>query len=248
MSKYHPLPDIKADYQTIVREGYQDVLEDLGFVSYRGELLQWLYLRGEVLFSLQMQSIGDTGTHMFPMLKMLPLFLKVELPAPLIYTIDYGNCSESIKLYTRWPDFPEHTTVPIACPKGGGAFVREWLEYFLQTVQTPQDAFEIRKTIFASGRTDFISNDSIDEIIYYQDEEYWQRAIRWLELIFSRTPDYQTSENPYVVRRRRQYKALTDPQSREEHLRLLEEFREKQRRMLKKKVPELFGQTTERRI
>ena len=58
--------DIIADYQDAIREGYQDFLMELEFVSYKDDLLHWYLLRNEVLFSMQVHAAILRCPDMFP--------------------------------------------------------------------------------------------------------------------------------------------------------------------------------------
>lgn len=232
--------DITADFQDAVREGYQEFLEKLGFVSYKDDLIHWYLLRNDVLFSLQMQTpFLIQPIFMETLFFANPLFVKTPLPLPLKRDNEEFLGVSVFWLYNKWQFF--HRRAPIHYPRGerlGGAYVQERVESFLHEIQTPRDAFEKRKESCRTDERVYLTEDFVDEVIYYQDEEFWERAIQTKKNYFSRlAPDVDETKNPYAIRHRAQLRALEDPLIRLEYVAELEKKKDAQLATLRKKVP-----------
>ena len=231
--------DIIADFQDAVREGYQEFLEELGFVSYKDDLIHWYLLRNDVLFSLQMQTIFLDSPKMYPLFFANPLFVKTPIPLPLKEDPDDGFLGISVfYLNTKWQAF--FRRVPIHYPRGehfGGTFAKEQIVSFLRVIRAPEDAFEQRKALCRSRDNPYLTEDFIDEVIYYQDEEFWERAIWTKENYFLHAPGVDETKNPYAIRHRAQLRALEDPLARLAYVAELEKKKDAQLATLRKKVP-----------
>lgn len=229
--------DITADFQDAVREGYQEFLEEFGFASYKDDLIHWYLLRGDVLFSLQMQTPFYSPASMYLIFAAKPLFIKTLIPAPLVSTDLYDI--NSFHFDFKWQHF--YRRLPIHYPRGeqfGGVPAKEWIKSYLRVIQTPEDAFEQRKALCRSRENPYLTEDFIDEVIYYQDEEFWERAIQTKKNYFSRlAPDVDETKNPYAIRHRAQLRALEDPLARLEYVAKLEKKKDAQLAELHKKVP-----------
>ncbi len=232
--------DITADFQDAVRDGYQEFLEELGFVSYKDDLIHWYLLRNDVLFSLQMQTIFLDSPKMYLLFFANPLFVKTPIPLPLKEDPDGSFLGISVfYLNTKWQAF--FRRVPIHYPRGehfGGTFAKEQIVSFLQVIRAPEDAFEQRKALCRSRDNPYLTENFIDEVIYYQDEEFWERAIQTKRNYFSRlSPDVDETKNPYAIRHRAQLRALEDPLTRLKYVAELEKKKDTQLATLRKKVP-----------
>ena len=228
--------NILADFQDAVRDGYQRFLEELGFVSYKDDLIHWYLLRGDVLFSLQMQTPFYSPASMYPIFAAKPLFIKTMIPAPLVSTDLYGI--NSFHLDFKWQHF--YRRLPIHYPRGehfGGVPAKEWIKSYLRAIQTPEDAFEQRKALCRSRDNPYLTEDFVDEVIYYRDEEFWERAIQTKENYFLHAPGVDEAKNPYAIRHRAQLRALEDPLARLEYVAELEKNKNVQLATLRKKVP-----------
>ena len=232
--------NILADFQDAVRDGYQRFLEELGFVSYKDDLIHWYLLRGDVLFSLQMQTpFLIQPIFMQPLFFANPLFIKTPLTLPLREDREEFLGISVFRLYNEWQFF--HRRAPIHYPRGehfGGVAVQERVESFLCEVQTPKDAFEKRKKFCRTDERIYLTEEFVDEVIYYQDEELWERAIQTKQNYFScLAPDADVTKNPYAIRHRAQLRALEDPVARLEYVAELEKKKAAQLAELRKKVP-----------
>lgn len=232
--------DITADFQDAVRDGYQDFLMELGFVSYKDDLLHWYLLRNEVLFSLQMLTMFISSPFMYPVFAAKPLFVKTMIPVPLVsdelYSIDnFRLCDKEWKVFCR--------REAIHYPRGehfGGILVKEQIESYLSVIQTPKDAFEQRKARLREHDQVYPTEDFVDEIIYYRDEELWERAIQVKKSYLFNTPNADVQKNPYAARHLAQLHALEDPVARLEHVAKLNEKKKTQLAELRRKVPAAF--------
>ncbi len=233
--------DITADFQDAVRDGYQDFLMELGFVSYKDDLLHWYLLRNEVLFSLQMLTMFISSPFMYPVFAAKPLFVKTMIPVPLVsdelYSIDnFRLCDKEWKVFCR--------REAIHYPRGehfGGILVKEQIESYLSVIQTPKDAFEQRKARLREHEQVYLREDFVDEVIYYRDEEMWERALRDRKSYFSDiTSPANVQKDPAAARQLAQLHALEDPVARLEHVAKLNEKKKTQLAELRRKVPAAF--------
>lgn len=231
--------NILADFQDAVRDGYQRFLEKLGFVSYKDDLIHWYLLRNDVLFSLQMQTIFFETPTMYLLFFANPLFIKTSIPLPLKKDPDGDFMGISVfQLYNEWKLF--YRRAPIHYPRGehfGGTFAKEQIESFLSTIETSKDAFEQRKSLCRQLENPYLTENFVDEVIYYQDEEFWERAIWEKENYFLHAPGVDETKNPYAIRHRAQLRALEDPAARLEYVAELEKKKTAQLAELSKKVP-----------
>lgn len=231
---------IVEDFQDAIRDGYQEFLEKFGFISYKDDLIHWYLLRNGVLFSLQIQTpYLRQPIFMQPLFFVNPLFVKTPLTLPLREDREEFLGISVFRLYNEWQFF--HRRAPIHYPQGehfGGAAVQERVESFLHEVQTPKDAFEKRKKFCRTDERIYLTEGFVDEVIYYQDEEFWERAIQTKQNYFScLAPDADVTKNPYAIRHRAQLRALEDPVARLEYVAELEKKKAAQLAELRKKVP-----------
>lgn len=233
--------DMILDFQDAMREGYKDFLEELGFASYKDDLLHWYLLRNDVLFSLQTATLGTyanvNDVIMYPLIMAKPLFIKTPIPAPLSRCFCLGT--DVFPGQIRWTMICRRARV--SYPQGGrfgGVVVEKQLREILSVIQTPEDAFEQRKAYCKRHEKDYLSEDFVDEVIYYRDEEMWERAIDMQKLYFSYlSPDADLQKNPYAIRHGAQLRALQDPCARLEYVAELEEKKAAHLAELRKKVP-----------
>ena len=232
--------DIIADYQDAIREGYQDFLMELEFVSYKDDLLHWYLLRNEVLFSMQVHAAILRCPDMFPVFTANPLFIRTAIPAALV--LDNVHILNFYPLFNdEWQHF--YRRLSIHYPRGGpfgGTFVKEQIESYLSVIQTPKDAFEQRKARLREHDQVYPTEDFVDEIIYYRDEELWERAIQVKKSYLFNTPNADVQKNPYAARHLAQLHALEDPVARLEHVAKLNEKKKTQLAELRRKVPAAF--------
>lgn len=231
--------NILADFQDAVRDGYQRFLEELGFVSYKDDLIHWYLLRNDVLFSLQMQTIFLDSPKMYLIFFANPLFVKTPIPLPLKENPDGGFLGISVfYLNTKWQAFCRR--VPIHYPRGehfGGTFAKEQIVSFLRVIRVPEDAFEQRRVLCRNRDNPYLTEDFVDEVIYYRDEEFWECAIQTKENYFLHAPGVDETKNPYAIRHCAQLRALEDPTVRLEYVAELEKKKAAQLAELRKKVP-----------
>ena len=228
--------DILADFQDAVRDGYQGFLEEFGFSSYKDDLIHWYLLRNDVLFSLQMYTVFSSPASMYLAFAAKPLFIKTEIPAPLVTTDYYNN--DYFILHDKWQHF--YRRRPIHYPRGehfGGVPTKERIGYYLEIIQTPEDAFEQRKELWRKADYTYLREDFVDEVIYYQDAEFWEQAIQTKETYFRNAPGVDETKNPYAMRHRAQLRALEDPAVRLEYIAELEKKKDAQLAALRKKLP-----------
>lgn len=233
--------DIIADYQDAVRDGYQDFLMELGFVSYKDDLLHWYLLRNEVLFSMQVHAAILRCPDMFPVFTANPLFIRTAIPAALV--LDNVHILNFYPLFNgEWQHF--YRRLSIHYPRGGpfgGTFVKEQIESYLSVIQTPKDAFEQRKARLREHEQVYLREDFVDEVIYYRDEEMWERALRDRKSYFSDiTSPANVQKDPAAARQLAQLHALEDPVARLEHVAKLNEKKKTQLAEFRRKVPAAF--------
>lgn len=229
--------DMILDFQDAMREGYKDFLEELGFASYKDDLLHWYLLRNDVLFSLQTFTPFADYPFMHPIIMAKPLFLKTPMPASLFRSFDLNI--DVFPPPKRWTMIPRRERV--SYPQGGrfgGVVVEKQIREILSVIQTPEDAFEQRKAYCKRNEGIYLTEDFVDEVIYYRDEEMWERAIDMKKNYFARVaPWVDLQKDPYSILQKAQLRALQDPCARLEYVAELEKKKTAHLAELRKKVP-----------
>ena len=166
--------------------------------------------------------------------------VRTAIPAALV--LDNVHILNFYPLFNgEWQHF--YRRLSIHYPRGGpfgGTFVKEQIESYLSVIQTPKDAFEQRKARLREHDQVYPTEDFVDEIIYYRDEELWERAIQVKKSYLFNTPNADVQKNPYAARHLAQLHALEDPVARLEHVAKLNEKKKTQLAELRRKVPAAF--------
>ena len=191
-----------------------------------------------MLFSLQTTTLFTDDAVMYPIITAKPLFVKTPMPASLFRGIDLNlNVFPPPK---RWEMICRRERV--SYPQGGrfgGVVVEKQIREILSVIQTPEDAFEKRKERCRTNEQAYLTEDFVDEVIYYRDEEVWERCIKTkMNCLSYATPAVDGLS--YITRLHAWLRALGDPAARLEYLGELDRKKRSNWQSCGKKYPQPF--------
>lgn len=239
--------ELLADYYDVIKPHYADFLQELGFVSYRDDLVHWFLLREDLLIAFQFQTEDTSYTlSMTPVLTAYPLFLDTPISSAL-----YNENNQSVPMHMsliRKKD-TYRNRLALFYPHGenfGADWVKRLLPVFVEQIRTARDAFELHKTAYQIMHPMmWIAPEFVDEVIYFNDEAMRPRVYQQTLKTYRNFLEDPAELSPFFAKRKAQVKArldaFDDPRAREEYLAILEARKEAKRKELKRKIPAVFG-------